>query len=76
MRTRLLGAGLAATLLIGACTGGGGEAAAPGSLGSKEIPQPVVPHLTVAPDSKRVDLRMPTFSHPTEVTNPLFPVSR
>ncbi|MGH2579590.1 MAG: hypothetical protein ACRDGP_01920 [Actinomycetota bacterium] len=76
MRTRILCAGLAATLLIGACTGGGGEAAAPGSPGSKEIPQPVVPHLTVAPDSRRVDLRMPTFSHPTEVTNPLFPVSR
>jgi hypothetical protein len=76
MRTRSLCAGLAATLLIGACTGGGGEAAAPGSPGSKEIPQPVVPHLTVAPDSQRVDLRLPTFSDPTEVTNPLFPVSR
>jgi len=76
MRTRLLCAGLATTLLIGACIGGGGEAAAPGALGSKEIPQPVVPNLTVAPDSQRVDLRMPTFSHPTEVTNPLFPVSR
>ena len=76
MRTRILRAGLAATLLIGACIGSGGEAAAPGSPGSKEIPQPVVPHLTVAPDSQRVDLRVPTFSHPTEVTNPLFPVSR
>jgi hypothetical protein len=75
VRTRILGAGLAATLLIGACTGGGSEDA-PGSPGSKEIPQPVVPHLTVAPDSQRVDLRMPTFSHSTEVTNPLFPVSR
>jgi len=30
----------------------------------------------VAPDSRRVDLRMPTFSNPTTVTNPLFPVSR
>jgi hypothetical protein len=76
MRTRILCAGLAATLLIGACTGGPGQAAAPGSLGSKEIPQPDVPHLTVAPDSQRVDLRVPTFSHPTEVTNPLFPVSK
>jgi hypothetical protein len=67
---------LAAALLIGACTGGGGEAAAPGSSESNEIPQPVVPHLDVAPASQRVDLRVPTFSHPTEVTNPLFPVSR
>jgi hypothetical protein len=76
MRTRILCAGFAATLLIGACTGGGGEAAAPASPETNGIPQPVVPHLTVAPDSQRVDLRVPTFSHPTEVTNPLFPVSR
>jgi hypothetical protein len=76
MRTRILSAGLAATLMIGACTGGGDEVASSGSPASKEIPQPVVPHLTVAPDSQRVDLRVPTFSHPTQVTNPLFPVSR
>ncbi|MGH8941041.1 MAG: hypothetical protein ACRDV2_17095, partial [Actinomycetes bacterium] len=29
-----------------------------------------------APDSQRVDLAAPQFSHPTTVTNPLFPVSR
>jgi hypothetical protein len=29
-----------------------------------------------APKSKRVDLAKPTFSDPTNVTNPLFPVSR
>jgi hypothetical protein len=75
MRARLSSTALAAALLIGACIGGGGVAA-PGSSDSKEIPQPVVPHLDVAPESQRVDLRVPTFSHPTEVTNPLFPVSR
>ncbi|HET7870687.1 MAG TPA: hypothetical protein VFM85_10280 [Actinomycetota bacterium] len=76
MRARLPSTVLAAALMIGACTGGGGNAPAPGTPGSKGIPQPVVPHLDVAPESKRVDLRVPTFSHPTEVTNPLFPVSR
>jgi len=42
-----------------------------------EIPQPVLPHdVPVAPDSQRVDLLMPTFSDPTTVDNPLFPVSQ
>lgn len=31
--------------------------------------------LAVAPDSVRVDIAVPTFSTPTAVTNPLFPVS-
>jgi hypothetical protein len=29
-----------------------------------------------APDHQRVDLRRPTFSNPTAITNPLFPISR
>lgn len=32
--------------------------------------------LPVAPDSQRVDLVEPSFSDPTNVTNPLFPISR
>jgi len=41
------------------------------------IPQPDLPgNVPVAPNSKRVDLYVPTFSSPTKVTNPLFPVSR
>ena len=40
------------------------------------ISQPAVPsRIPVAPESERVDLTMPTFSDPTNVTNPLFPVS-
>ena len=31
--------------------------------------------LAVAPNSARIDLAVPTFSSPTNVTNPLFPVS-
>jgi hypothetical protein len=41
------------------------------------IVQPPAPtDVAVAPDSARVDLAMPTFSNPTNITNPLFPVSR
>jgi hypothetical protein len=41
------------------------------------IPQPAIPDdIPVAPESKRVDLSMPTFSDPTNVTNPLFPVAK
>jgi hypothetical protein len=40
------------------------------------LPQPEPPEgLEVAPDSARLDLYMPTFSNPTQVNNPLFPVS-
>lgn len=31
--------------------------------------------LPIAPDTERVDLSEPTFSNPTKITNPLFPVS-
>jgi hypothetical protein len=48
-----------------------------GERGSKSIPQPVVPgDLKVAPESQRVDTTMPSFSNPTNITNPLFPVSK
>jgi hypothetical protein len=69
----LLSIGLAAALVATSCTGGGsvGE-----SRPSDRIPQPSVSGVQVAPESARVDLTVPTFSHPTDVTNPLFPVSR
>jgi hypothetical protein len=51
--------------------------AAAGERGSRTIPQPVIPgDIPVAPESKRVDLSVPTFSDPTKVINPLFPVSK
>jgi len=53
--------------------GGGGRSPAP----AKTIAQPASPaDLPIAPDSARIDLAMPTFSDPTNVTNPLFPISR
>jgi hypothetical protein len=70
--------------LVGACTaspdGIGGSAAPsatpPSTPQPATIPQPIVPAgVPVAPESERVDLAMPTFSDPTNITNPLFPVS-
>ncbi|HEX6569426.1 MAG TPA: hypothetical protein VF015_09680, partial [Acidimicrobiales bacterium] len=70
-RTRIAGAGLALALVAGACSGddggSGGEAAA------DEAPPDTL--LPLAPESDRVDLDTPTFTHPTEITNPLFPIA-
>ena len=54
-----------------------------GSHTSELIPQATPAELAaaglakvpVAPDSRRVDLNVPKFSHPTKITNPLFPIS-
>ncbi len=59
--------------------GAGEETSAPTT-----IPQPTraqlraagLAKLPLAPESKRVDIKAPTFSNPTEITNPLFPISR
>ena len=59
---------LAVALVVGGCRDDGG--------GQKTIAQPVVTGLRVAPASDRVDLASPTFSDPTDVSNPLFPVSK
>jgi hypothetical protein len=75
----LLGAGC---LIVSGCSGGdsGGDPGADLSSGnapSVTITQPQEPSgVPVAPDSERVDLTVPRFSHPTVVDNPLFPVSR
>ena len=39
------------------------------------IPQPSIGDLAVHPENTRVDLAVPVFTNPTEITNPLFPVS-
>ena len=41
---------------------------------SRPSPEPT-PTLVTAPDSARVDLQEPTFSDPTTIMNPLFPIS-
>ena len=52
------------------------SSAPPSAATPAKIAQPIPPEgLKVAPDAARVDLDVPTFSNPTEITNPLFPVS-
>jgi hypothetical protein len=81
---------VAVALVTAACTSSSDAASPMGASGSGSasggatatgatvttIPQPAVPaHIPVAPESERVDLTMPTFSDPTNITNPLFPVA-
>jgi hypothetical protein len=82
------GIAVAVALGIGACGGDSGATSsnsAPSGAtapASTTIPQPPLSTLNkltrrrLAPDSQRVDLTVPTFSDPTKVTNPLFPISR
>jgi hypothetical protein len=71
----------AGCLMVSGCSGGDGSGRpgpdlSSGSGSGVAIPQPHVPSgVPVAPDSERVDLTAPGFSHPTVVDNPLFPVS-
>ena len=54
----------------------GGPSPSSAESPANTIAQPEPPEdLAIAPESERVDLAMPTFTNPTEVTNPLFPVS-
>jgi hypothetical protein len=78
-----------AVLMTGGCTSHRGSHAATSTATSsgtgpsspKTIPQPPLASLSkltrrrLAPDSRRVDLVVPSFTHFTQVTNPLFPIS-
>jgi hypothetical protein len=91
VRLRGLALIVSVALVAAACTSDSNAALTSGSSGSGSpsgtptgssgatvttIPQPAVPaRIPVAPESERVDVEMPTFSDPTNITNPLFPVS-
>ena len=64
-------------LTVAACTGERSVSPAeqPTATATPTIPQPIVHGLAIGPEAARVDLAMPTFSNPTEITNPWFPVS-
>ena len=67
-------AGLVLALTVGACASD--IQPEPSTEPGSTIPQPVAPEdLELAPEGDRVDLALPTFTNPTEITNPLFPVS-
>lgn len=76
---------LVVAALIGACTASP-EAVpstatpsktSPSANSPATIPQPSVPgDLPLAPEGERIDTGMPTFSDPTNITDPLFPVSQ
>ena len=76
----LLVVGVAAVLVAYAGRDGN-SSDAPSS--PKTIPQPTQAQLEVsglaalplAPESERVDIAAPAFSNPTDITNPLFPIS-
>ncbi len=79
----LLGIGLAAALAIG-CGGDDGSTGDAGATTAQStIPQPtqaqlaaaVLDKLPLAPEGERIDIEAPTFSNPTEITNPLFPIN-
>jgi hypothetical protein len=74
-RARLiLTAILGVALVAGGCTSDTPSPSASAEAGM--LVQPAPPEgLEVAPDDARVDLAMPTFSDPINITNPLFPVS-
>jgi hypothetical protein len=71
---------LTAAVGAGGCRDEGAPASASGggqeTISQETVAQPVVEGLPVAPESERVDLASPTFSDPTSVSNPLFPISK
>jgi hypothetical protein len=73
---------ICASLSLAACGSRDGDSE--GTSAPSKIPQPTraqmvaagLEKLPVAPESKRLDITAPTFSNPTKITNPLFPISR
>ena len=80
--TFLSGIGFAAAVAIG-CGGGDGSTGDVGASAPNTIPQPTqaalaaadLDKLPLADEAERIDIEAPTFSNPTEITNPLFPIS-
>jgi hypothetical protein len=64
-----------AALALGGCAGNHRRAAATAAR-MAAVPCGTYSGRGCAPDRARVDLRTPVFTHPTRITNPLFPIAR
>jgi hypothetical protein len=77
-----LAIGLLLALTAAACDAGSRPAGSAGPTATTSTTPACVKNeqgtgcLSTAPESRRIDLASPTFSRPTEITNPLFPVSQ
>jgi hypothetical protein len=71
-----IAAAASAMLALGACGGDGDDRA--GAAATRLAPTPCGTYSGrgCAPADKRVDLTRPSFSNPTSITNPLFPISK
>jgi hypothetical protein len=76
MRSLMLLLGLAATLGLSACDGENKSSSKPASTALAATPCGTYSGRGCAPPSERVDLTKPSFSDSTNITNPLFPISR
>ncbi len=74
MRALLIGLLGAGALALTACDGAEDRTGARPSI--SPTPCGTVDGRGCAPPGERVDLTQPSFSHPTSITNPLFPISR
>ncbi len=71
----LLGGCLVAALVTAACSDSDSSSPADSGSSTSAAQMSDGQTLPTAPDSQRVDLEEPTFSDPTNVDNPLFPIS-
>jgi hypothetical protein len=70
----LVAAVVAGALALAGCQGEEPREAIPQAT-DDQLAAAGLDELPLAPQSKRVDLELPSFSNPTEITNPLFPIS-
>ncbi len=75
-RSMMLSGGcLAMALVTASCSDSGGSGAGGSGSTTTEVDTVAPSTLATVPSSERVDLEQPTFSDPTTVDNPLFPIS-